>query len=106
MGNICKKLSFLVKSSNKANHLNTNTNTNNTNNNTNNTNTNNTNTNTTNTTNTNKKNKYIPSLIISNNSISFEDEEPPSYREVRDERANFYKKTMLFNGFSDSLIKQ
>ena len=101
MGNICKKLSFLVKSSNKANHLNTN---NNTNNNTNtNTNTNNTNNNTNN---TNKKNNYIPSLIISNNSISFEDEEPPSYREVRDERANFYKKTMLFNGFSDSLIKQ
>ena len=98
MGNICKKLSFLVKSSNKANHLNTNTNTN--------TNTNNTNTNTNNNTNTNKKNNYIPSLIISNNSISFEDEEPPSYREVRDERANFYKKTMLFNGFSDSLIKQ
>ena len=99
MGNICKKLSFLVKSSNKANHLNTNTNTN--------TNTStNTNTNTNNTNNNNKKNKYIPSLIISNNSISFEDEEPPSYREVRDERANFYKKTMLFNGFSDSLIKQ
>ena len=102
MGNICKKLSFLVKSSNKANHLNTNTNTNNTNNTNTNTNTNNTN----NTNNNNKKNKYIPSLIISNNSISFEDEEPPSYREVRDERANFYKKTMLFNGFSDSLIKQ
>ena len=102
MGNICKKLSFLVKSSNKANHLNTNTNTNTNNNNNNNT--NNTNNNTSN--NNNKKNKYIPSLIISNNSISFEDEEPPSYREVRDERANFYKKTMLFNGFSDSLIKQ
>jgi hypothetical protein len=54
----------------------------------------------------NKKN-YLPSLDISNAIIlnnSNDYIEPPSYREVRDEGSIFYKKTMLFNGFSDTLI--
>lgn len=46
----------------------------------------------------------IPALDISNNVIALiDDEEPPSYREVRNEEANFYKKTMLFNGFSGNM---
>ena len=47
----------------------------------------------------------IPKLDISNNIIALidDDEEPPSYREVRNEEANFYKKTMLFNGFSGNM---
>ena len=54
----------------------------------------------------NNRTKNVPTLDISNAIISLnnEDEEPPSYREVRDEGSIFYKKTMLFNGFSDTLI--
>ena len=54
----------------------------------------------------NNRTKNVPTLDISNAIISLnnEDEEPPSYREIRNERAVFYKKTMLFNGFSDTLI--
>ena len=55
---------------------------------------------------TNNRTKNVPTLDISNAIISLnnEDEEPPSYREIRNEGALFYKKTMLFNGFSDTLI--
>ena len=98
MGTICNKLSSLLKPSNKPNNLDLDyCNYNN------------------NTINNNRiknvpiKNvpiKNMPTLDISNAIISLnnEDEEPPSYREVRNEGANFYKKTMLFNGFSDTLI--
>ena len=54
----------------------------------------------------NNRTKNVPTLDISNAIVSLnnEDEEPPSYREIRNESAVFYKKTMLFNGFSDTLI--
>jgi hypothetical protein len=54
---------------------------------------------------TNRK-KNVPPLTISNaiSNLNNDENEPPSYREVREGSANFYKKTMLFNGFSDTLI--
>ena len=55
--------------------------------------------------NNNKNKNNIPTLDISNNVIlNVEDDEPPSYREVRNEESIYNKKTMLFNGFSDTLI--
>ena len=81
---ICNKLSSLLKPSKKPNHLDLDYNNYN-----------------------NNRIKNVPSLDISNAIISLnneDEEEPPSYREVRNEGANFYKKTLLFNGFSDTLI--
>jgi hypothetical protein len=54
----------------------------------------------------NVRKNNVPTLDISNAIISLNDEdlEPPSYREVRDENVVCYKKTMLFNGYSDTLI--
>jgi len=54
----------------------------------------------------NVRKNNVPILDISNAIISLNDEdiEPPSYREVRDESVVCYNKTMLFNGYSDTLI--
>ena len=52
----------------------------------------------------NVRTKNIPTLDISNAIISLnnEDEEPPSYREIRTNGVNFYRNTM----FSDTLIRR
>jgi hypothetical protein len=83
MGYICDKLQSFIKPSNKQNPLDLDYN---------------------NSKNVRKNN--VPTLDISNAIISLNDEdlEPPSYREVRDESVVCYKKTMLFNGYSDTLI--
>jgi hypothetical protein len=54
----------------------------------------------------NVRTKNVPLLDISNAIISLNDDdlEPPSYREVRNESIVCYKKTILFNGYSDTLI--
>jgi len=83
MGYICDKLQSYIKPSNKQNSTDLGYN---------------------NSKNVRKNN--VPTLDISNSIISLNDEdlEPPSYREVRDESVVCYKKTMLFNGYSDTLI--
>ena len=97
MGSICNKLSNIIKGSTKLERQDLDYN--------------NYNNNTIN----NIRKKNVPVLDISNNinnrnnrnNINLNtnnDEEPPSYREVRNEDVNFYKKTMLFNSLSDSLI--
>jgi hypothetical protein len=93
MGYICDKLQSFIKPSNKQHPPDLDYN--NYNNNTINDNRSN-----------NVKTKNVPTLDISNSIISLNDEdiEPPSYREVRDEGVVYYKKTMLFNGYSDTLI--
>ena len=91
MGSICNKLSNIIKGSTKFERQDLDYN--------------NYNNNTIN----NIRKKNVPVLDISNNINNINlntnnDEEPPSYREVRNEDVNFYKKTMLFNSLSDSLI--
>ena len=83
MGYICDKLQSFIKPSNKQNPLDLDYNNYN-----------------------NIRTKNVPILDISNAIISLNDEdlEPPSYREVRNESVVCYKKTMLFNGYSDTLI--
>jgi hypothetical protein len=98
MGYICDKLQSFIKPSNNQNTNNLNPTDlgyNNYNNNTININRS-----------KNVRKKNVPTLDISNAIISLynEDLEPPSYREVRDESVVCYKKTMLFNGYSDTLI--
>ena len=103
MGYICDKLQSFIKPSNNQNSNNQNSNNknpldldyNNYNNNTININRS-----------KNVSTKNVPTLDISNAIISLNDEdiEPPSYREVRDESVVCYKKTILFNGYSDTLI--
>jgi hypothetical protein len=82
MGNICIKLYTLLKCSKNSNNLDQDD------------------------ANTTNRIKNVPPLTISNAIININntEDEPPSYREVREGTANFYKKTMLFNGFSDTLI--
>jgi hypothetical protein len=101
MGYICDKLQSFIKPSNKQNPLDLDYNNYNT--------ININRTNNVSTKNVPTKNvptKNVPTLDISNSIISLNDEdiEPPSYREVRDESVVCYKKTMLFNGYSDTLI--
>jgi hypothetical protein len=98
MGNICNKLYTLLKCSKNSDHLDLDFN-----------NYNNNRINNNRTKNVLTKNvltKNVPNLDISNAIININntEDEPPSYREVREGTANFYKKTMLFNGFSDTLI--
>jgi hypothetical protein len=100
MGYICDKLQSFIKPSNNQNPNNQNSpdlgyNYNNYNNNTININRS-----------KNVRKNNVPTLDISSAIISLnnEDLEPPSYREVRDESVVCYKKTMLFNGYSDTLI--
>jgi len=98
MGYICDKLQSFIKPSNNQNSNNQNPTDlgyNNYNNNTININRS-----------KNVRKKNVPILDISNAIISLNDEdlEPPSYREIRDESVVCYKKTMLFNGYSDTLI--
>lgn len=101
MGYICDKLQSFIKPSNNQNSNNLNptdlgyNNYNNYNNNTININRS-----------KNVRKNNVPTLDISNAIISLNDEdlEPPSYREIRDESVVCYKKTMLFNGYSDTLI--
>lgn len=98
MGYICDKLQSFIKPSNNQNPNNQNSpdlGYNNYNNNTININRS-----------KNVRKNNVPILDISNAIISLNDDdiEPPSYREVRDESVVCYKKTMLFNGYSDTLI--
>jgi hypothetical protein len=103
MGYICDKLQSFIKPSNKQNPLDLDYN--NYNNNTININRAN-NIGSKNIGSKNVLTNNVPILDISNAIISLngEDIEPPSYREVRDENVVCYKKTMLFNGYSDTLI--
>jgi hypothetical protein len=108
MGNICNKLYTLLKCSKNSDHLDLDFNNYN-NNRINNNRTKNVLTKNVLTKNVLTKNvltKNVPNLDISNAIININntEDEPPSYREVREGTANFYKKTMLFNGFSDTLI--
>ena len=88
MGNICNKLYSLLRYSKNSNNLDEDY------------------VNATNATNATNRKKNVPPLTISNaiSNLNNDENEPPSYREVREGSANFYKKTMLFNGFSDTLI--
>jgi hypothetical protein len=85
MGNICNKLYSLLRCSKNSNNLDEDY---------------------VNATNATNRKKNVPPLTISNaiSNLNNTEDEPPSYREVREGNANFYKKTMLFNGFSDTLI--
>lgn len=83
MGYICDKLQSFIKPSNNQNPLDLDYNNSN-----------------------NVRKNNVPTLDISSAIISLynDDIEPPSYREVRDESVVCYKNTMLFNGYSDTLI--
>ena len=85
MGNICNKLYYYFKSSKNPDTLDVDY---------------------VNATNAANRKKNVPPLTISNaiSNLNNTEDEPPSYREVRNEGDKFYKKTILFNGFSDSLI--
>ena len=82
MGNICNKLYSLLRCSKNSNNLDEDY------------------------VNAVNRKKNVPPLTISNaiSNLNNTEDEPPSYREVRNEGDKFYKKTILFNGFSDSLI--